>query len=103
DAAAEALRQFEALAREFRADAPGRAHALLAQATLIAVHFLRLRGAQHAAQKPRGARDTLVQRYRTLLEAHYRREQSLSFYAQALEVSADHLSRACRNVAGQSA
>ena len=97
------LRQFEALAREFREQAPGRVHALMAQATLIAVQFLRLRGAQHALQKPRGARDTLVQRYRALLETHFRSQPSLAFYAEALHVSADHLSRACRNVAGQSA
>ena len=101
--AGESVRQFEALAREFLADAPGRVHALLAQATLLAVAFLRLRGAQHALQKPRGARDTLVQRYRTLVEANFRRQQPLAFYAQSLGVSADHLSRACRNVAGQSA
>ena len=102
-AAPDSLRQFEALAREFRDHAPGRVHALLAQATLIAVQFLRLRGAQNAMEKPRGARDTLVQRYRALLEAHFRSEQSLSFYAAALDVSSDHLSRVCRNVAGQSA
>jgi AraC family transcriptional activator of pobA len=101
--AAESLRQFEALANEFRGDDPGRVSALLAQATLIAVQFLRLRGAQHALQKPRGARDALVQRYRTLLETHFRAQQSLAFYAKALGVSADHLSRACRNQAGQSA
>ena len=101
--AEDSLRQFEALAREFRDHAPGRVHALLAQATLIAVAFLRLRGAQHAVQKPRGARDTLVQRYRTLLEGNFRAQQHLSFYADALGVSADHLSRACRNVTGQSA
>ena len=102
-AAGDSVRQFETLAREFLADAPGRVHALLAQATLLAVTFLRLRGAQHALQKPRGARDTLVQRYRTLVEANFRRQQPLSFYADSLGVSADHLSRACRNVAGQSA
>ena len=95
--------QFETLAAEFRDHAAGRVYALLAQATLVAVQFLRLRGAQHAAQKPRGARDTLVQRYRTLLEAQFRTQQSLAFYAGALGVSADHLSRACRNVTGQSA
>lgn len=101
--AQECLRLFEALAREFRADEPGRVHSLLAHATLIAVHFVRQHGGQHAAQQAKGARDTLLQRYRTLLEAHYREQQSLSFYAQALGVSADHLSRTCRRVAGQSA
>lgn len=99
----ESLRHFEALALEFRSAHAGRVHALLAHATLIAVQFLRLRGAQHAGDKPRGARDTLVQRYRALLEAHFRSQQSLSFYAEALGVTADHLSRTCRQVAGQSA
>jgi AraC family transcriptional activator of pobA len=101
--AAECLRSFEALAREFSADQPGRVHALLAQATLLAVQFLRLRGEQHAADKPKGARDTLVQRYRALLEQHFRSQQGLVFYADALAVTPDHLSRTCRNVAGQSA
>ncbi|NML44015.1 helix-turn-helix domain-containing protein [Ramlibacter sp. G-1-2-2] len=101
--AQDCLRLFEAVAREFRSDAPGRVHSLLAHATLIAVHFLRQHGAQHAAQQGQGARDTLVQRYRALLEAHYREQQSLSFYADSLGVSSDHLSRTCRRVAGQSA
>jgi AraC family transcriptional activator of pobA len=102
-AAGDVLRAFEAVAREFRGNAPGRVHALLAHATLIAVQTLRLRGEQHATEKPRGARDTLVQRYRALLEAHFRAQSSLAFYALELGVSADHLSRTCRNVVGQSA
>ena len=101
--AGEALAHFEALAREFRADRPGRVHALLAQATLIAVGFLRLRDAATGRERPRGARDTLVQRYRALIEAHFREQQSLTFYASALAVSTDHLSRSCRQAAGQSA
>lgn len=96
------LRGFEAVAREFRADLPGRVHSLLAHATLLAVQYLRRRGEQHA-DKPKGARDTLVQRYRALLEAHFREQQGLPFYAQALGVTADHLSRSCRTAAGQSA
>lgn len=48
-------------------------------------------------------RDTLVQRFRALLELHFRRHPPLSFYAHSLRVSPDHLSRACRAVAGVSA
>lgn len=99
----ETLRIFEGLEREFRADQPGRVHSLLAHATLLAVQFLRQRGEQHAAGQGRGVRDTLVQRYRALLEESYRAETSLPFYAEALGVTADHLSRSCRSVAGQSA
>jgi AraC family transcriptional activator of pobA len=102
-AAEETLRTFESLAREFRADQPGRLHCLLAQATLLAVQFLRQRGEQRSAEQPQAARDTLVRRYRALLETHFRSEQSLAFYAQALHVSPDHLSRTCRAVAGVSA
>jgi AraC family transcriptional activator of pobA len=101
--AEESVRTFEAVAREFGSDLPGRVHSLLAHATLLAVQFLRQRGEAHAGDKPRGARDTLVQRYRSLVEQHYRRHQALTFYAEALGVSADHLSRTCRHVAGQSA
>jgi AraC family transcriptional regulator, transcriptional activator of pobA len=97
------LRGFEAVAREFRADAPGRVQALLAHATVMAVQFLRLQRQHEGADKPKGARDTLVQRYRALLETHYRAQQSLAFYANALRVTPDHLSRSCRNVAGVSA
>jgi AraC family transcriptional activator of pobA len=101
--AGEAQRLFDGIAREYAGDAPGRVHALLAQATMLAVMFLRLRDAQHAQERPRAARDTLVQRYRALIEANFRTETALGFYARELGVSPDHLSRSCRNIAGQSA
>jgi AraC family transcriptional activator of pobA len=101
--AQEARRLFDAIAREYAGDAPGRVHALLAQATLLAVMFLRLRDAQHAQERPRAGRDTLVRRYRALVELHYRSETALTFYAGQLGVSVDHLSRSCRNTVGVSA
>jgi AraC family transcriptional activator of pobA len=94
---------FEGLSREFIAQHPGRVHALHAYATLIAVQFLRRRGEAASQDKPQGARDALVQRYRALLEANFRTHQPLAFYAERLGVTADHLSRACRQMAGQSA
>lgn len=94
---------FASIAREFHGHAPGRVQSLLALATLLAVLVLR-----HAGQPPDGtarpgARDTLVQRYRALLERHHAQRWSLADYAQALEVTADHLSRSCRHSTGQSA
>ena len=50
-----------------------------------------------------GARDALVRRYLALVEQHYREHRPLSFYADALGVTPDHLSRTCRHVLRQSA
>lgn len=99
----EALALFESVAREFRGVHPARVHALLAYATLVAVLFLRSRMVQPAPGRQQGARDTLVQRYRALIEQHYASHQPLSFHAAKLGVTADHLSRACRQSTGQSA
>ena len=44
-----------------------------------------------------------VQRYRTLVEAAFRRQPPLAQLAEALGISATHLNRACRQQLGQSA
>lgn len=100
--AAELDRLFGLLTTEFERDAAGRSEALQAVALLVALWFLRHPAvAQHGAAS--GVRDTLVQRFRALARAHFREHQPLRFYADALKVTPDHLSRACRAVAGLSA
>ena len=94
---------FEMLAREFRGSGAGRVPALLASATLLAVLLLRLHGEQTQKAQAPGARDALVQRYLALVEIHFREHRGLPFYAQALGVTPDHLSRSCRNLSRQSA
>lgn len=101
--AADCVLLFEALAGEFRAARPGRVQALQAQATLIVLWFLRHRGAGLARQRSAPMRDTLVQRLLQLVEEHYREHQPLAFYAGALKVTPDHLSRSCRSAMGHSA
>jgi AraC family transcriptional activator of pobA len=101
--AADCVQLFESLAGEFRASHPGRVQALQAQATLIVLWFLWHRGAGLAGQRPAPMRDTLVQRLAHLVEEHYREHKPLAFYAAALKVTPDHLSRSCRSVTGQSA
>lgn len=94
---------FAQVAREFRTQSPGRVHALLACATLLAVQFLRRRGEHFKRERGQGERDALVRRYLALVEQHYREHEPLSFYAHALRVTPDHLSRTCRHVLRQSA
>lgn len=104
--AAEAVDTMLALAREFAGRGLARTEALRSQAVLLALWCLRraLAAAPALPAAPRAAvRDTLVQRYRALVEQHYRAQRPLRFYTEALDVSADHLSRACRSVTGGSA
>ena len=92
-----------ALSEEFHQARPGRSEALRAQVLLLALLLLRQAAEPAAHERRQALRDTLVQRFRALLELHGRRQPRLSFYAQALGVSVDHLSRSCRRVAGLSA
>ncbi len=95
--------RFAALAAEFEAAEPGRAEALQALGLLLAMQLLRRTEATPADEGRRALRDTLVQRYRALLELHLRQQRPLAFYAAALKVTPDHLSRSCRAVSGLSA
>lgn len=103
EASAECKSLFTQVAREFRLQSPGRVHALHSCATLLAVQVLRQRGEHFSRERGQGARDALVRRYLALVEQHYRGHEALPFYAQALGVTPDHLSRTCRHVLRQSA
>lgn len=94
---------FAALAMEFDDAQPGRTEALQAHAVLLATWCLRAAAAVPVEEARRAWRDTLVQRFRSLMELHLRRHQPLSFYAAQLQVTADHLSRSCRAATGLSA
>jgi AraC family transcriptional regulator, transcriptional activator of pobA len=94
---------FDALAAEFAAGHPGRAEALQGHAMLLALWFLRREAAALAPLRRQALRDTLLQRYRALLEQHVRQQEPVTFYAARLGVTADHLSRVCRATAGISA
>lgn len=94
---------FARLMEEFEAASPGRMVALQAHAVLLATWFLRAGGGDRSDRSRQALRDALVQRYRALLELHLRQHQPLGFYARALKVTPDHLSRTCRAVTGQSA
>lgn len=94
---------FQRLGAEFERSRPGRTEALRGHAALLGLWFLRRDAATRASLRGEALRDALVQRYRGLLEQHFRQHQPVSFYAAALGVSADHLSRVCRLTTGTSA
>lgn len=94
---------FDALADEFAHHEPGRTEVLQAQLVVLASWFLRRVGPVPPDEARRAMRDTLVQRFRALLELHLRQHRPLVFYAERLGVTADHLSRVCRSVTGSSA
>lgn len=94
---------FQRLGAEFERSRPGRAEALRSHALLLGLWFLRRDAVTRASLRSEALRDALVQRYRSLLELHFRKHEPVSFYAQALGVTADHLSRVCRLTTGTSA
>ena len=94
---------FQLLALEFGRTEPGRTEALNAHALVLALWFLRHDGNAHSAAGAPALRDTLVQRYRMLLEQNFRQMRPVQFYADALAISADHLSRTCRSTTGEAA
>jgi AraC family transcriptional activator of pobA len=91
------------LGDEFLAQRAGRAEALQSHVILLGLWFLRHQEATSGSGRRQALRDTLVQRYRGLVELHFAEHQPLGFYAGALGVTADHLSRVCRATTSTSA
>jgi AraC family transcriptional activator of pobA len=92
------FRLFDMLGDEFACQHDGRADALNAHAILLALWFLRHLRSHHGGTRRPVLRDTLVQRFHGLIERHFLEHRPLGFYAGALGVTADHLSRVCRSV-----
>lgn len=99
----ECVQRFALLGDEFAGQHEGRADALHAHAILLALWFLRHATARDGGVQRQALRDTLVQRFRALVDDHFLDHQPLSFYAARLNVTADHLSRVCRSITRSSA
>lgn len=97
------VQRFALLGEEFFAQREGRADALQAHVVLLALWFLRHAHTPQGNARRQALRDALVQRFRSLIERHFTEHQPLSFYAQALGVTPDHLSRVCRSATRSSA
>lgn len=94
---------FAVLANEFGQNRAGRGEALASYATLVALWYLRHADVTKVGVHRQALKDTLIQRYRSLLEQHFREQRPVHFYAAALGITADHLSRTCRAITGDGA
>ena len=97
---------FSAIAKEYCSREEGRTEALLCQAGLLALWFLRQ--AERCETRSGGGREQrpqlkLVRRFLALVEEGFREQRSLPAYARELGITATHLSRVCRRFAGLSA
>jgi AraC family transcriptional activator of pobA len=97
------LRTFRALEREFARSAPGRLLALEGLLEVILANVLRVSHGRAATTDAKaGRRQTLVARFRELIEADFRNNRTVAEYAAALNVSESRLRNACLGVTEQS-
>lgn len=95
---------FRWLHREFVWSAPGRRAAILAHFIRLLVVVLRLSIAHDRPETAAPDRDyDLLMRYRSLLEAHFRTERAIGFYAGPLAVTPARLNAACKARSGRTA
>ena len=95
---------FAAIAEEYRTQEEGRVEALLCQAGLLALWFLRAASRQDMNSRFEGRPHiALIRRFLTLVEENFREQRPLSFYAHVLGITITHLSRLCRRQFGLSA
>jgi len=94
---------FAAITQEYQAREEGRVEALLCQAGLLALWFLRAASRRdmtsRSEERPHIA---LIRRFLALVEENYREQRPLSFYAHVLGITTTHLSRICRRQFGLS-
>lgn len=95
---------FAWLHREFVWSAPGRRTVIMAQCMRILVMILRLGITRDEAGGAAPTRDhDLTVRYRALLEANFREQRNLDFYADTLAVTRARLNAACKGRTGKTA
>lgn len=95
---------FEQITIEAEWDAPGRRMAIRSQFLSVLVSLLRVSENRAAGGPSHRDRDfELVTRYRTLLEAQFREQKTLAFYAREIGVSTQRLNAACKARAGRTA
>lgn len=91
---------FEAMARETRNPEPGSAGIVGFHLGLVLMHLWRLSGARPASAGPGGGA-ALVQRFRQLIELHFRENLGIDGYASLLGSTRGRLHDACLKLTGE--
>ena len=91
---------FGVIVREARAPEPGSSSMMSLSLGLILLHLWRAVGARRSQVNFLGTGNSLVQRFRQIVEIHYRDGLLVDNYAEALGVTPGKLSDACRRVEG---
>jgi AraC family transcriptional activator of pobA len=95
---------FDQILTEAHWEVPGRRMAIRSHFLSVLVSLLRLSEAHVSSSPKHRDRDfELLTRYRALMEAHFRSEKTLGFYARALGVSTQRLNAACKARGGRTA
>lgn len=92
---------FAAITEESVWTAPARDAASSAYLGLILAGVARLHAARERAGPAHGHDDALFLRFRQLIEAHYRSQAGVAFYATRLGLTRSRLTALCRRVTGQ--
>lgn len=86
---------FEAMLRELRQPQKGSPMLLSAHLRIILVAMMRISGVEEVALHSHGARSHLLQRFRQLVEMHFREHWKVSDYCETLGISTDRLHAIC--------
>lgn len=89
---------FEAIAQEAREPDPASSSIVAFNLGLVLLHLWRAVGARPSQAKFSGGGTALVQRYRQLVEVHFRDGLRVADYARTLGVSRERLADACARV-----
>lgn len=95
---------FLAIEREARTHAAGQMAAGMSVLVALLVQVARLCGSPSSTAVPTGSRKTAqVEKFRALVDRHFKRHWPVTAYASELGITAGQLSRLCRDVLGLSA
>jgi AraC family transcriptional regulator, transcriptional activator of pobA len=93
---ADAEHAFDLVVREVHRPRNGSWNMLIAQIRSVLVFLWRLSGAEEIALNTQGEQSRILQRFRQLLEMHFRERWPVGDYANALQISHDRLHDICR-------
>jgi AraC family transcriptional activator of pobA len=93
---------FDSIERESRTHAPGQLAAGMSLLVALFVQIARIGATTAAPQVMRSRKSAQIERFRAMVDAHFREHRTVDQYAQALGVTAGQLTRLCRDQLGMS-